>query len=349
MQFHNYTPFAGNAWETVNADGQWFATALVRARFKLLASGQKGQWHWQPDPEQGDLFAEDQFYRDDIDSSVRYESDYVSYKPAGDLIVNACTYAPGGEAQPTWNCSVHLYTSDDQCINRLGLTVQSRKNMLRREVASQIPIRYEHCFGGILRAHHLGLEDETLEYNLYNPVGCGRHIYPGEPECTVQINYQDNPLKHIPPGFGAIHRSWKSRLDLAGTYDQNWTDKQHPLPPHDFNFHHNQAAHPQLTVEGYFQPGSTVYLENLVQGEKYSRFTIPDYRLMARIDTLHEQRIVRMVLDTLLVDIDSREPADFRVYASWRAYIKLYGEAQSAEVMLIPPSAKSRGVQRHGG
>lgn len=60
---------------------------------------------------------------------------------------------------------------------------------------------------------------------------------------------------------------------------------------------------------------------------------------MARINTRHERRMVRMLMDTLLLDIDSEDPQDFRVYASWRAYDRLYGEAQSAEVMLIPTTA----------
>lgn len=45
---------------------------------------------------------------------------------------------------------------------------------------------------------------------------------------------------------------------------------------------------------------------------------------MARINTRHERRMVRMLMDTLLLDIDSEDPQDFRVYASWRAYDRLY-------------------------
>ena len=335
MQFINYTPFAGDAWETVNSDGQWFATALARVRFKLIKGDQTGEWRWQLDPEQGDLFAEDEFHRNDIGSSVRYEADYVNFKPAGDLIINASSYAPEGEAQTAWSCGVQVYSPAGECANRLDLKIQGPKGVLLRQAVVKTPIRYEYCAGGILKVKNRGKEDESLTVDLYNPVGCGRYFYQGELPREPQIRYAGKALK-APPGFGAIHRSWKSRLDLAGTYDQEWVDEQHPLPPHDFDFRHNQAAHPCLIVENYFQAGAQIHLENLIKDHPHSYFEIPEYRLMARIHTRHEQRLVGMTMDTLLLDIDSEDPQDFRVYASWRVYDRLYGEAQSAEVMLLP-------------
>ena len=343
MLFQNYTPFAGDAWETVDSDGQWFATALARARCKLIRGKQPGEWRWQLDPEQGDLFGEDLFYDDNMDHSVRYESDYVNFKPAGDLIVNANTYAPGDEAQTSWGCGVQLHAADGRCLNRLHLTVQGPKKIIRREAILQVPIRYEYCAGGILKVENHGEEDESLIVDQYNPVGSGRFFYQGEPERDVQIGYQDKAPPQAPPGFGAIHRSWKSRLDLAGTYDQQWLDEQHPLPPDDFDLRHNQAAHPNLVVSGHFQTGMQIHLENLIKDHPDSYCAIPDYRLMARIKTRHEQRLVPMIMDTVLLDIDSEDSQDFRVYVSWRAYDRLYGEAQSAEVMLIPePIATAR-------
>lgn len=335
MQFINYTPFAGIAWETVNCHGQWFATAMARAKFKLIEGEQAGEWRWRLDPEQGDLFGEDEFYRNDIGSSVRYESDYVNFKPAADLIVNANSYAPEGEARTAWRCSVQVYSPDGSCTNRLDLKIKGPKGILLRQAAVKTPIRYEYCAGGILKVKNRGKEDESLTVDRYNPVGCGRYFYEGETPREEQIRYADKALP-APPGFGAIHRSWKSRLDLAGTYDQQWIDEQHPLPPHDFDFRHNQAAHPRLIVENYFQTGARIRLENLIKNHPDSYFEIPEYRLMARIHTRHEQRIVRMEMDTLLLDIDSEDSQDFRIYTSWRAYHRLYGEAQSAEVMLLP-------------
>ena len=340
MQFTNYTPFAGDAWETVNSDGQWFATALARARFKLIPSDQTGAWRWQLDPEQGDLFGEDEFHRDDdIPSSVRHESDYVNFKPAGDLILNAHSYAPEGEARTAWTCGVQVHAATGECSHRLDLKVQGPKGVLLRQAVAKTPIRYENANGGILKVKHRGQEDESLTVDLHNPVGCGHYFYAGDAPRETQIRYAGN-RRPAPPGFGAIHRSWKNRLDLAGTYDQRWIDEQHPLPPHDFDFRHHQAAHPALIVDGYFQAGMQIRLENLLPHHPESSFEIPEYRLLTRIQTQHEQRTVRMVLDTLLFDIDAENPEDFRVYASWRAYDRLYGEAQTAEVMLLPQSTE---------
>jgi hypothetical protein len=335
MQFINYTPFAGIAWETVNCHSQWFATAMARAKFKLIEGEQTGEWRWHLDPEQGDLFGEDEFYRDDINSSVRYESDYVNFKPAGDLIINASSHAPEGKARTAWRCGVQVYSPNGSCTNQLDLKIKGPKGILRRQAITKTPIRYEYCAGGILKVENRGKEDESLIVDHDNPVGRGRYLYKDEPLREEQIWYTGKAFQ-APPGFGAIHRSWKSRLDLAGTYDQSWVDEQHPLPPYDFDFRHNQAAHPALIVEGYFQTGMHIRLENLIKDHPDSYFEIPEYHLMTRIHTQHEQRMARMVMDTLLLDIDSENPQDFRVYASWRAYDRLYGEAQSAEVMLLP-------------
>ena len=47
-----------------------------------------------------------------------------------------------------------------------------------------------------------------------------------------------------PAGFGFIGRSWRPRIDLAGTYDEAWQRTRAPLPPPDFDTHyHNAASH----------------------------------------------------------------------------------------------------------
>ena len=361
MEFKNFTPFAGIAWENVNADNLWSVTSLVRGRFKLIKSESSSKnnsaaYFWQPHPEQGDLFDEDVFYPtdtsgnnidSDTDSAVRYESDYIIFKPYSDIIVNANTYPPDAEKSTGWQCGIRLLApGTEKILNQLELAVKGpmgARDLLFRQATDKVAVRYEHCRGGIQKIKNKGKEDEAITVDRYNPIGCGRYDLANHTEdlSSPQIYYLDGhktvPMKNVPPGFGFIHRSWQNRLDYAGTYDQDWLDKQWPLPPHDFNAFHNQAAHPALITKSYLQPGSKIVLTNLIKGEPESWFTIPDYQFLARISTNLEKTLVTMHLDTLIIDINAEDQRDFSVYASWRAYNRVFDEAVSAEVMLIPP------------
>jgi hypothetical protein len=73
-------------------------------------------------------------------------------------------------------------------------------------------------------------------------------------------------------------------------------------------------------VQGYFQTGMQIRLENLIKNHPNSYCGIPEYRLMAHIHTPHEKRMVRMVMDTLLLDIDSEDQQDFREKMLSRLY-----------------------------
>jgi len=356
MEFSNFTPFSANAWETVNHRNKWYATCLVRAKFKLrrrhLAPSANQvytdenvpcQWECRAHPEQGDLFDEDQFYHEDFDSSIRYESDYVNYKPHTDIIVNANAYASGEEKSSNWSCSVKVYSPDNKALlNQLSLLVQGERRLAIRTKIGSLPIRYEYCKGGVRKINNKGEEDENYEVDLYNPVGCGAHAHKHQdsPQ-SVQIDYAQESIKNIPPGFGFIHRSWKSRLDYAGTYDDNWLESQHPLPPNDFDFFHNQAAHPALITKSYLRAGSVISLSNLIKGAPHSYFILPDYRFLSRVISNTHKQHQAMNLDTLIIDLDQQDTEELAVYGSWRSYTPLMDSAISAETMLVPNQAKT--------
>ncbi|WP_086930360.1 DUF2169 domain-containing protein [Agarilytica rhodophyticola] len=355
MEFNNYTPFPGNAWETVNNRNKWSATCMVRVKFKLIMaeenndgnvkSNEGTKWRLQLDKEQGELFSEDQFFSDEVDSSVRYESDYVNHKAHTDIIVNASSYAPQNMMTNNWGSAVSVYAADGKTLlNRQSLMIKASRYFNDVSTQVSLPIRYEYCTGGVKKIHNKGKANEVYELDLYNPVGCGRYPHKHQQHIPdVRIDYQHEPYKHIPAGFGFIHRSWKSRLDYAGTYDDNWLEKQHPLPPHDFDFHHNQGAHPALIMRGYLQAGAKVSLSNLIKNSPESYFEIPNFRFLARVfsNTYTQHQV--MNLDTLIVDIDGLDGEQLCVYASWRSYTQLMDSAIKAEAMLIPEQEKKQG------
>lgn len=348
MQFNNYTPFPGIAWEVVDAGGTWSVAAVARARFKLEAGAEPGRIDLVPDPEQGELFAADVFFGEPDRSSVRYESDFVPFKAHTDVVLNANAVAPGGRMRRRWQCGVRILSKEETLLKEYRLNVRGGLNQYKagvvwwtgmRHRAERVPVRYERAKGGTVSIPARGKRKEKfLKVDPYNPAGCGiKKIR--DPKWTVsvpQITYAGLPKwTRVPPGFGFVNRAWKSRSKLAGTYDEAWVERQHPLPPHDFDVRHNQAAHPELVMEGYLQGGSRVELLHLLEGEPLQWFEVPDLELIARV-RMHTGDICRkMNLDTVLVDIDGEGGAEPGVFVSWRALLPRPLEPDAAEVMMV--------------
>ncbi len=310
MELKNYTPFAGMAWESWDCNGEVFVTSLLRLKFKLVKTDKAKEWRLQLLEEQGELFGADEFYDEEKKENVKYESDYVPFKPCADLVVNATAKVPYRDELKSWICSVALYDKENVKLNSLSLEVKGPIRYGFREAVSEVPIRYIYAKNN----------------DKYNPID-------KESYYDNQIFYADGTSSKIPAGFGFIHRSWKSRLDLAGTYDKKWIEEQHPLPPHDFNYLHNQAAHPRLMVKDYIEAGSRVELKNLIAEELDSYFIVPEFKLLSRIKTQTKSTMAVLMLDTLLIDLDEED--DYVVYASYRAYTPFKDKIEEVELMLI--------------
>jgi len=310
MNLKNYTPFAGMAWESWDCNGQAFVTSLLRLKFKMVKTENENEWRLQLVEEQGELFGADEFYDEEKKENVKYESDYVPFKPCADLVVNATAQVPYKEELKSWSCSVALYDKNNNKLNSLGLEVKGPFRNGLREATSSVPIRYIYA----------------QKSTKYNPIE-------KESDYANQIFYADGTSSKVPAGFGFIHRSWKSRLDLAGTYDEAWIKNQHPLPPHNFSYLHHQAAHPRLMVKDYIEAGSKVVLKNLIKEELDSYFVVPEFKLLSRIKTQTNSTMEILMLDTLLIDLDEEE--EYVVYASYRAYTPFKDEIEEVELMLI--------------
>lgn len=89
MSFQNLTPFPAISWENVDSNKQWHITTLVRVKYIFHPLATTGQWELRIAPDQDDLFGQDFFYEDNINFPIRYESDFVTYKPNTDIVINA--------------------------------------------------------------------------------------------------------------------------------------------------------------------------------------------------------------------------------------------------------------------
>ncbi|WP_321818261.1 MULTISPECIES: DUF2169 domain-containing protein [unclassified Paraburkholderia] len=90
MEFINHTPFPALAFAGVDAREQEFHVVVLR---QTLTWNEADGLHFSD--EQQPLCEADEFFRVDMQGSVRQESDLCPYKPRCDVIVNATAYPPG--------------------------------------------------------------------------------------------------------------------------------------------------------------------------------------------------------------------------------------------------------------
>jgi len=323
MVFENNTPFPAIAWENVDASNHWYIATVARVKYLFDTVDNKGILCLKLDPSQGELFGEDVFYGTVGQSSVRYESDFVTYKPVTDIIVNAKAYLPSYATET--QCQVEVFNATKQVLRSVSIHVKSpyEKSNEPRHIA----LRYEDAYGG---GYATPREDDPYDYctvDEYNPIGVGKHDKntPKEKKREPLIEFVEERFRQepYPAGFGIINRAWKSRLDFAGTYDDDWLKTQHPLPPYDFNYKYNQAANPALQLNGYLDIHSYIKLTNLTGAKKTLQFRIPDVILFNEQHTNNTQRKVQnMPIDTVLIDIEDEDKTQWAVYISYRNFLK---------------------------
>jgi hypothetical protein len=193
---------------------------------------------------------------------------------------------------------------------------QFRENLLgwsasRPEAAPNVPLKWEHAFGGSTRVRNEEGEDLLNEAWFANPVGCGwRHpkwigalgkARQKVPKTLMapQFTYPDDKIdeldrtktpeeadtaqkmaafirekaRHRPAGFGFVGKSWAPRLALAGTYDEAWRKNRWPYLPKDFDFGYWNGAPEDQQIE-FPEPGFALELTHLLNPEKSGRDTV---------------------------------------------------------------------------
>jgi len=321
MLFENHTPFPAIAWENVDASNHWHITTVARVKYALIPS-EEG-YRLQLFPDQGELFGEDMFYGTMGQSSIQYESDFVTYKPVTDIIVNAKAYLPSYATET--QCQVEILDASKHLLRRVTVNVKSPYE--KSKEPRQIALRYEDTYGG---GYATPTEDDPYDYHTldeYNPIGVGKHDKNTSKEKNRKplIEFAEERFRQepYPAGFGIINRAWKSRLAFAGTYDDDWLKNQHPLSPYNFKYKYNQAANPALQLDGYLDIHAKIALTNLTGAKERLIFRIPDVILFNEQHTQSTHRKLNtMHIDTILVDIENEDKKQWAVYISYRSFVK---------------------------
>lgn len=350
MEVNNFTPFPAVAWENVDTHKQPHFSCVVRVKYILQPTANKDIWVLRLTPSQDELFGEDKYFQNDPDRPVRYESDFITFKKYTDIIVNANSYSPSGKAERNWSCGVNLISPERKICNSAYLNIkgthywekQGILGWLKSDVKNtkSVALDYSKAYGGCLKnpnAKGFGKDFYLIEDPI-NPVGTGvthRDVSPDVfPAHQLEWKKHNSKNNGYPAGFGFINRTSKQRLKYAGTYDKQWLDNQHPYPPSDFDYLHNQAATPELIMNRYIKFGTEIYLENLIDGSPKCRFKIPELYCFSEFisENNHIRREV-MNIDTVIIDLEEEQKA---VYLSYRCFTPKNNEPKAINFCYLP-------------
>ena len=129
-------------------EGAYILSVLLKRTYDIVPNGTCSRAETDKP-----LFTGDVPWGDPLNSTVRFESDFVPFKPATDVVLNGTAYAPDG--RPTKSCLVSLQVEN---VHKQVLVIGDR---VARFVKGGVPgftdpipfvtmeLRYERAYGGI--------------------------------------------------------------------------------------------------------------------------------------------------------------------------------------------------------
>jgi hypothetical protein len=261
-------------------------------------------------------------------------TDLAPFKPGTDVTFIGAAFAPGGVAASSWTCGLKVGPLQKRLrvygprfwraktrktwrglIDREKEDVIAGWDLTAGEPVTHVPIDWRFAFGGRME------DGEVFERN---PVGIGlvdETRFRERPEWRApQIEDADVPIHSVsdrpaPAGLGPISPFWEDRINKAGTYDDVWLKKRHPLLPQDFDLSFWQAAHSDLVANPWLEGSEAFELDHLLPGMDVFRGRLPDVRLEVTIDQGKGPARGAMVLDGVHFDM---RPGVGRVFLTWR-------------------------------
>lgn len=323
--------------------GQHVLSVLIKRSYKIIPGGkcvraEKDQ----------KLFPGDVHYEDPMNSSVKFESDYIPYKIATDVVFNGKAYAPHGIATPSLTASVIVGAQRKDILvlgDRVCQYVAGGDPVFTEpEPFTEMEIRYERAYGGVdvfsdpkvpvaYARNHLGRgfviknEPKTIQnFPLPNLEDTNHQVTP-EMLCTRHfIAWERQPL---PQSFGWVAKQWQPRSALAGVMPADRAAEQElrqiytqivppeqremyaktQLPDMDFRFFN--GAQPELTLP-FLEGAEEIKTVNLTPDGDLN-FFLPSERPRVKFDIGFGVKEPEIVLHTVMIRME-----DGQVDLVWR-------------------------------
>ncbi len=302
----NNTPFAAERTWVRDKNGAEVWLVAVKGTFSIEPDGSI-----QLAEEQEEVNIAPKFRGDPQSASLLYDTDLPHTKKNTDILIEGHAYAPHG--QPMTKVDVTLKVANiKKTLRVIGARVWQKSllgvSLSRPQPFVKMPLTYELAFGGTDQSSnnpkHHGWEPR-------NPIGCGfatkaDHLI-GKPAPNVEdpssliSNWKQRPR---PMSFGPIAGHWSPRVELAGTYDENWGKNRQPLLAEDFNENYYQCAQQDQQAKGYLKGEELFELYNMTP-TGVLKFSLP--RISIGFTTHFDDNTTeehRAVLHTVIVKPD---------------------------------------------
>jgi hypothetical protein len=330
--------------------GEYILSVLVKRTFDIVGGGECAR---AADDEP--LNAGEVFWDHPMNSSVRYESDFIPYKVGTDVVLNGTAYVPGGA--PAASCTVALQVGQRRKVLLVIGDRQARYTggappaFTEPTPFTTMPLQYERAYGGIDV-----YSDLKVPYPYpRNLVGRGFVVYntatslaklslpnledpsaPLTPDSLCLGEYAQWEARPLPAGVGWFPKTWLPRASLAGVLPRDRAVEQEmrrayaELVPaeqreaylthgfRDMDFRFFNGASPGLAFP-YLKGGETIVTENLTPAGRLD-FQLPTVSPRIGIDIGEGMREPDVVLHTVMIRMD-----DAQVDLVWRASIPYRG------------------------
>lgn len=331
-------------------EGEYILSVLVKRTFDIVPNGEcRLATRDRP------LVPGDVFWDDPMNSSVRFESDLIPFKPATDIVFEATAYAPGGAATPSCMIAVwvgHCSKSVAVVGNRVARFTNGAAPIFTEPAPfTRMEIRYERAYGGtdvysdincpypyprnplgrgfVVRNTATSVENLALP-NVEDPAAMLT------PAALCVGQYAAWETRPMPAGLGWVPKTWHPRALLAGIMpgdraverelrqayakllpaEQRETYLRHGIRDMDFRFFN--GASPGLTVP-FLRAGEWVRAENLSQDGRM-RFQLPTLAPRIGLDVGDGLREPDVVIQTVMIRMD-----DGQVDLVWRSAVPYRG------------------------
>lgn len=343
MDLINATNMIAGYTMGMEPSGRELLVVVVKGTFHLPKSGEEARLHEQQLP----LIMADTFTGEPGFSAPYYEVDFAPRKLKCDILLQGSAYAPDGRPIPRVPVGLRIgqwQKTFAVCGKRYWEYGLAGVNATEPESFIVQPFSYDVAFGGVDN-----FPEDQAQHAAFmrNPIGKGFHKnikkewVDGMPMPHTEA--LDQPVEkpdgdYSPMAFGPVGRGWASRLQYAGTYDQNWIDNTFPFLPSDFKDEYYQAA-PQDQQIAYPAGGEEVVLVNLTP-EGRTAFHLPVIDMPVVFFRKKGERYdTKAMLDTIVI-----EPDKHLFSITWRVCLPL--KKNMFEIPQVLVGNKSRGWWR---
>jgi len=318
-------------------DGSPILSVLVKRTFDIVPGGACTLAE-----EDRPLLPGDKFWDDPMNSSVRFESDFVPFKLATDVVLDGVVHAPGGA--PTLSCLATLQVADRRKSifvvgDRVARYVSGAAPWFSDPAAfTTMELRYERAYGGtdvfsdvkvpcayprnplgrgfVVRNAPQSVEGLALP-NLEDPAS------PVAPANLCLEDFKAWESRPAPVGFGWFPKGWMPRASLAGIMPGDRATEQQLRKAYaellsgeerdaylkhgirDMDFHFFSGASAGLALP-YLRGGEWVLTENLSPEGRLS-FQLPAAAPRIGLDIGGGVQEPEVALHTVQIRVEERQ------------------------------------------